>query len=140
MAIVRGLNQHFDAPLSWHVYRVEMDLVADGDTGEINIPLDTLPEGTLVAAMSLQVHQAEQSATATRLDVEFAGTAIWAVGSDPLGTVGFDQATSAEVGLANFAVGATDGTVAMNMEVTITGTATQAPIFTFMILCGRVEY
>ena len=139
MAKITGVNQEWDAPYAWHVYKVEMDLADDGATGTVDVAIDTIPIGSEVLDCKVIVTTAEAGATSSALDVEVGAATLYDTGADSLGTLtAYIAPTAAEI-LASSAVSRVTGG-ALNCEVTIVGTMTTAPVFTLAVLGGRVSY
>ena len=135
---VIGLNQHFDAPASWHTWQVTMPASGGGET--VDIPLDTLPDDLYIVDAFFTLTVAGLGTAATMaLDVEIGTTSVWTTSSLKT-TVGRDQATAGEINAMNAEILASSGGV-LNCEVTYaTGTVTTPPTFLLHLLCGRVSY
>lgn len=122
-----------------HVFEVAMSLTDDGATGTIDIPLCTLPKGTRITDVVVEVMTAEAGATSAALDIEVGAIDLLDCGADSLGTVNRKSA-SVPGGTYN-GIGANTALSAaaslLNCEVTIVGTATTAPVFYIFLTAYR---
>lgn len=135
--IVKGANQHWDAPPKWHYYEVTMETATGAD---VNVALDTIPRYTVIMDCRVYVSRIEAGATSSALDVEVGVLTLYDTGADSLGasTAMFIAPTVAELAGVNGLLQTAGQT--LNCEIAYSGTASQTPIFTVGVLGGRVSY
>lgn len=140
MATIKGLNQDFARPFEWHVYTVTPG--SDELTSTVDIPLDTIPQGTVIVDVKVVTTVAEAGATSSALDVEVGAVTLLDCGADSLGSVGVqsanDGASTPAIPASNTALISADSV--LNCEIAYSGTATTAPTFHVCILAGRNDF
>ena len=143
MATITGLNPHVERPFGPKAWKVEWDLAVDGATGTVDIPIDTLPLGTVIYNCTVLVTTAEAGATSSALDVEVGANNLLDPAADALGAVSRhsgDDGTTVLTDLTTINTALASAAAVLNAEITIVGTATTAAVFYVIVDCGRIEY
>lgn len=141
MAITSSVLES-SAPYVWNTIRYQPTTM----TGTFDEVVFALPTGTTVLDVFMTCIRGDTGATTTTIDLELnaaSGTAILTGASDNAGTAGLttwfasEAARKTAVDAINAATLA--GTfVGINVEVTVSGTYTVAPIMEIHVLCGRL--